>query len=390
MSHRIVIGDCRESLKREPDQSVQCVVTSPPYWGLRDYKLEPSVWGGEVECVQHKWGEEQEPKRRRHDSDIANSPKQQTQAASVSKEGGGNFCQSCGAWRGCLGLEPTPDLYVAHLVSIFREVKRVLRDDGTVWLVLGSSYMTTPRGSKPGDISTSSLTNPDRQDAVVPWSDYTARLKHKDLVPIPWMVGMALQMDGWYLRGDQIWAKGYSFHPTTAGSCMPESVTDRPTRGHEYLLLLSKNAKYYYDTEAVKEQGRYPAGTLAAKGSGTREGNRRGKRPDTRELRDPWNGYAVYSGTRNLRSVWLINPKPFKGSHFATFPSTLVEPCIKAGSGPGDLVLDPFAGSGTMALVADQLGRSSLSLEAQKRYVAIAVDRLEKADIVPAVEFADG
>jgi len=254
------------------------------------------------------------------------------------------------------------------------------------------------------------------------WSDYTTRLKHKDLVPIPWMVAMALQMDGWYLRGDQIWAKGYSFHPTTTGSCMPESVTDRPTRGHEYLFLLSKGPKYYYDHEAVKEVASCPPHA-----PGNKTMRRIGARAATDPAREPtriWGAgqYAQpYAGQatkpfeesgvqnasdvkrrivdgvrkgritgRNLRSVWLINPKPFKKAHFATFPSMLVEPCIKAGSRPGDLVLDPFAGSGTVALVADQLGRSSLSLEAQETYVAIAVDRLEKANIVPAVEFADG
>jgi len=355
MFHRLVVDDCRKALAKEPDQSVQCVVTSPPYWGLRDYKLEPSVWGGEVEC-EHEWGEEQEPKRRRHDSDIANSPKQQTQAASVTKEGGGNFCQSCGAWRGCLGLEPTPDLYVAHLVSIFREVKRVLRDDGTVWLNLGSSYARDERKGqhKPGDAGKQNYIiergggraasglrlrraracdsggTARTVSSEMAWSDYTTRLKHKDLVPIPWMVAMALQMDGWYLRGDQIWAKGYSFHPTTAGSCMPESVTDRPTRGHEFLFLLSKSAQYYYDADAVKERGISPAGTRAAKGSGTREGNRRQPPKQDRVGRrtytsfneryfspDNPNGYAIYSGTRNLRSVWLINPKPFKEAHFA-------------------------------------------------------------------------
>lgn len=345
----IVRGDARHLPLS--DQYVQCVVTSPPYWGLRDYKLEPLTW-----------------------------------------EDG---------WRGSLGLEPTPDLYVQHLVGIFREVRRVLKDDGTVWLNLGDSYCNAGSARQGEGLDGKRRGGADGPDGATGYKRKDPRhalgalgIKHKDLVGIPWMVAFALRADGWYLRSDIIWAKGYSFHPTTAGSCMPESVTDRPTRGHEYVFLLTKSAKYYYDAEAVKEQGIFPAGTRAAKGSGTREGNRRqppkqdalGKRTYTgfneRYFAPDADGYATYSGTRNLRSVWLINPKPFREAHFATFPPALVEPCVKAGSASYDqdpsrsVVLDPFGGAGTVGLVADRLRRFAVCLDPQPDYCQLARRRL--------------
>ena len=277
------------------DQSVQCVVTSPPYWGLRDY--------GQV---------------------------------------------------GQLGLEKTPEEYVEKMVTVFREVRRVLRDDGTCWLNIGDSYATaagqtnTVDPKSAGRVRRTELAQPNRRPLD--------GLKPKDLVGIPWRLAFALQADGWYLRSDTVWAKGLSFCPSYSGSVMPESVTGwrwerhqvgrgkdrrecpgcatcrandglvlrkgswRPTRSHEYLFLLTKTVTYFCDKEAVKEVGVWPAGTRAAKGSGTREGNRR---PEE---------YATYTGTRNLRSVWAIGTKPFKAAHFATFPPKLVEPCIKAGT----------------------------------------------------------
>lgn len=248
------------------DQTVQCVVTSPPYWQQRSYK------GGERE----------------------------------------------------IGQEVHCNLFVEAIIQVFGEIRRVLRDDGTVWLNLGDTAMKS----------------------------------------IPWRVAIALQDRGWILRSDIVWAKSYSFHPSTAGSCMPESVKNRPTRSHEYIFLLTKSEKYFYDHVAVKENGIYPAGTKAAKGSGKRQGNRRKAE------------YAVYSGKRNLRSVWCINPKPYKEAHFSTFPPALVEPCIKAGSRTGDLVLDPFGGSGTTAFVAGQLGRSCVSLDLNPDYLQLQRKRL--------------
>jgi DNA modification methylase len=294
-------GDLFDVLPTLPAQSVHCVVTSPPYWALRDYGV-----------------------------------------------------------AGQLGLEATPDEYVARMVQAFAEVHRVLRDDGTVWLNIGDSYQNAKgqahrvdpkqparrhlRGARPNDVSIEGL-------------------KPKDLVGIPWMLAFALRSAGWYLRAEIVWAKGVSFCDAYAGSVMPESVQDRPTRSHEQIFLLTKSPRYFYDAEAVREQGVYPAGTMAAKGSGEREGNRRGtrkkdedggrvgassrtqrggfqdrwdkshqKNAQREDGNHPWDGYAVYDGTRNLRTVWTITPKPFTEAHFATFPPDLVVPCIKAGT----------------------------------------------------------
>ncbi len=265
------------------DQSVQCVVTSPPYWGLRDY--------GQV---------------------------------------------------GQLGLEKTPEEYVEKMVTVFREIWRVLRDDGTCWVNMGDSYVAGQGGrqSAAGEMPSATLTikpNPRIRDDIdtASWAhrDATTKttpargttvLKPKDLAGIPWRLAFALQADGWYLRADIIWAKGLSFCDSYSGSVMPESVTDRPTKGHEYLFLLTKKAKYYYDNEAVKEVGAIASGTRAAKGSNVRS--------ELKDVNSRAPEYWDYTGTRNLRSVWAIGTKPFKAAHFATFPPKLVEPCIKAGT----------------------------------------------------------
>ena len=270
-THTILTGDTRTLLPTLESQSVQTVVTSPPYWGLRDYQVD-----------------------------------------------------------GQIGLETTPDAYVTALVDVFREAKRVLRDDGTVWLNLGDSYVSQPAGNSDATFSTKQTSNTGshirRSQSTI-----TTNLKPKNLIGIPWRVAFALQADGWYLRSDIVWAKGVSFCPSYSGSVMPESVRDRPTRAHEYLFLLSKSSKYYYDTEAGRE-----------------------------------------NGTRNLRSVWTIKTQPNPDAHFATFPMKLVEPCVKAGSRVNDLVLDPFAGSGTTGLVAMRLGRRFVGIELNPAYVTLA------------------
>ena len=250
------------------DGSIHTVITSPPYWRLRNYGTNPLIWGGDGSC-DHIWED------------------------SV-------FCVNCGAWMGELGLESTPELYVQHIVEIFCEIRRVLRHDGVVWLNIGDSYY--------GGKGRSSRRTDDKHSV----------LKPKDLCMIPYRVAIALQENGWWVRSDIVWAKGVSFRPDFSGSTMPESVNNRPTKSHEYVFLLSRSKDYYYDAEAVKEEGIYPAGTRAAKGSGEREGNRRG------------NEYAEYSGKRNLRSVWAINPKPYSEAHFAIFPPSLVEPMVLA------------------------------------------------------------
>jgi DNA modification methylase len=258
MSARVICADVLEGLAQLPDASVQTVVTSPPYWGLRDY-----------------------------------------------------------GQPGQLGLEPTPEAYVEHMVEVFREVRRVLRDDGTVWLNLGDSYaggggfspdapsnvngakQTTQRGAKPGGVPV------------------TTGLKPKDLVGIPWRVAFALQADGWYLRSDIIWSKS---------NPMPESVTDRPTKAHEYVFLLSKSARYYFDADAVREPAEHRAWQPGRENPitafpGSPQAYSNGK-----------SGYPTDPTGRNIRSVWTIAPEPFPGAHFATFPKKLVEPCVKAGT----------------------------------------------------------
>lgn len=285
-------GDLFDVLPTLESQSVHMVCTSPPYWALRDYGV-----------------------------------------------------------AGQLGLEATPEAYVARMVEAFAEVHRVLRDDGTLWLNIGDCYAWGGRGGNPDDAPfRKQATN---RGSLVAASPVPALCKPKDLVGIPWMLAFALRAWGWYLRAEIVWAKGVSFCDAYAGSVMPESVTDRPTRSHEQIFLLTKQRKYFYDAEAVRERGVYPAGTMAAKGSSEREGNRRGarkkdepgrvgasNRTQTGSFQDRWDqknvqredGYACYDGTRNMRTVWTISPKPFAEAHFATFPPDLVVPCIKAGT----------------------------------------------------------
>ena len=260
-------GDCLQQLATLPAASVQCCVTSPPYWGLRDYGTP-----------------------------------------------------------GQLGLEATPDEYVANMVVVFRAVRRVLRDDGTLWLNLGDSYNGTGGGQK-NDNSPKQLSNRGATTATNKEGNHVAGLKPKDLVGIPWRVAFALQADGWYLRQDIIWHKP---------NPMPESVTDRCTKAHEYIFLLTKSAKYFYDSEAVKERGAMVAGDSAGSSQrdtqethglgGGNSGINLAKQKLAAELQEK--GYS----TRNKRSVWTVTTKPFRGAHFATFPPDLIEPCILAGT----------------------------------------------------------
>jgi DNA modification methylase len=269
--------------------------------------------------------------------------------------------------RAEIGLEPTPDDFVAELVAVFREVRRVLRDDGTLWLNLGDSYASTVKGS--GGAGKSRL-GPNRDLQNIGHQKFEPRrfdmqgLKPKDLIGIPWRVAFALQADGWYLRSDIIWHKP---------NPMPESVTDRPTSAHEHVFLLSKSARYFYNAEAVKEAAKYP-------------GDNRALRTDTRKAVDPLcsdSGSRARTGTPtgetvNLRNVWTVATQPFSGAHFATFPPALIEPCIKAGSRPGDTVLDPFGGAGTTGLVAGRLQRSAILIELNSDYVAMAERRIAR------------
>lgn len=288
----IRVGDCRNVLKELPNNYFHTCVTSPPYWGLRDY---------------------------------------------------GN--------DGQLGLEKTPKEFVDNLVKVFREVKRVLRDDGTIWLNLGDSY------SSGGRTSTTNQTVRGDKDYGVTRPAVCKDIKPKDLVGIPWQVAFALQEDGWYLRQDIIWHKP---------NPMPESVTDRCTKAHEYIFLLSKSKNYYFDNESIKEQ---------ARDWGTRDRNS-GKYHNEGSGLQPHSGLEKSYENKNKRSVWTVTTKPYKEAHFATYPPDLIEPCILAGCPENGSVLDPFGGAGTTALVADRLNRNATIIELNKDYIDIADKRI--------------
>lgn len=308
MTVRILTGDCREVLKGLPDESVHCVVTSPPYWGLRDYGVD-----------------------------------------------------------GQIGLEGKPEEFVAALVECFRAIRRVLRPDGTLWLNLDDSYATDAKGVRGVDKSTLSGGGGYQATAHPPglqraWRTSEWKLKRKDLTGIPWRVALALQEDGWWLRCDVVWAKD---------SCMPERVFDRPTRAHEYLFLLSKSERYHYDADAVREEtaestkARLAQDVAAQAGSARVPGKTNGP---MRAVGEP--------DSRNMRSVWRINPGGFSEAHFATFPPELAERCIKAGCPQGGTVLDPFGGAGTVGLVADRLQRDAILIELNPEYAAMAERRI--------------
>jgi len=337
------------------------------------------VWGGNDDCW-HVWGDEQKPAGYRS-SENRNTDGLASEAIQRRDQWqGSNFCQLCGAWRGQLGLEPTPELYVEHLVDVFREVKRVLRDDGVLWLNLGDSYAGSNCGSNDYRETTGLGAKPtDRYKGQRPGTP--AGLKPKDLVGIPWRVALALQAAGWYLRSDVIWAKGLSFCESYAGSCMPESVTDRPTSAHEHLFLLAKAPRYYYDNEAVKEAavGKYDPDFVPKKRDWRTAGwptDASGKAQRTGNPVQATNPQAPASG-RNLRNVWAINPAGFPGAHYAVMPPALAEVCIKAGSAEGDTILDPFGGAGTTGLVADRLGRDAVLIELKADNCEMAEQRIK-------------
>jgi DNA modification methylase len=345
---------------------VQCVVTSPPYWGLRAYGTEPQIWGGDPNCP-HEWTDATY-QRRSNDNKGNGTCKQLTNEGSIARDVPveNAFCSRCGAWRGELGLEPTPEMFVEHIVQVFREVRRVMRPDATCWVNLGDSYATgagrvgnCPGGGQQGDNWKGAATSPNR----LPLEG----LKPKDLVGIPWRVAFALQADGWWLRSDIIWSKP---------NPMPESVTDRPTKAHEYLFLLAKSQRYYYDAEAIKEPQceatlrHAPRVAIGPKGVDPRGNNGKAS------------GATNDVGGRNKRSVWTVATQSFPEAHFATFPEALVEPCIKAGCPEDGIVLDPFAGSGTTLEVAQRLGRIGWGIELNAEYADIAARRLAQ-EVLP-------
>lgn len=315
MINTIIQGDSREKLKTIKSKSVRCCVTSPPYYGLRDYGVD-----------------------------------------------------------GQIGLEQSPEEFVQQMVDVFREVKRILTDDGTLWLNLGDSYAGSGKGfgatdhGKLGEHANDFLPKPNK---------ISNGLKPKDLIGIPWRVAFALQADGWYLRSDIIWHKP---------NCMPESVTDRPTKSHEYIFLLSKSERYYYDYESIKEyavdgDGKPPNGSRGVIGS-QNTGNR--NRDEEQSFPKPKVQYERIE-KRNKRTVWNVNTASYSEAHFATFPAKLIEPCILAGTKLNDIVLDQFFGAGTTGLVALQNGRNFIGVELNPEYIEIADRRL--SIIQPVINF---
>ena len=297
--NKIEFGDCREIMRGWPAGSAQTCVTSPPYFGLRDYGHE-----------------------------------------------------------GQIGLEATPDEYVAKMVEVFREVRRVLADDGTLWLNIGDSYASNPAS---GGAQSSRMTGGEHK-RTPPERKYQRPdgLKPKDLIGIPWMLAFALRADGWYLRQDIIWHKP---------NPMPESVRDRCTKAHEYIFLFSKQERYYFDSEAMREDA-----VKGAAGSSFNTG-----KTATHQLGRSSDVERVDDGKRNRRSVWTVATRPYKGAHFATYPPELIRPCILAGSRPGDAVLDPFMGSGTTAAVAIQYGRQYIGCELNPEYQILQRQRIAAA-----------
>lgn len=300
-------GETREILRSLPDRSVHVVVTSPPYYGLRDYEIEPSIWGGDPLCA-HRW-----------DGDSTSF-----------------FCAECRAWRGLLGLEPTPDLYVEHLIEVFREIRRVLRDDGTLWLNLGDCYNAAGRTGYGTQVGAKQGTNRASALGLDSARAYAPDLKPKDLIGIPWRVAFALQDDGWYLRRDLVWEKP---------NAMPESVKDRPSTVHEYIFILSKGERYYYDGYPIREPlaegsiARIKEKSFSIQSGGSKDydrsqgGHPRSTRRAIENFRDALEEKGLEIG-RNSRSVWSIPTEPEPAAHFAVFPREIPRRAIAAGSSP--------------------------------------------------------
>jgi len=356
--NKIYQGSALEVLKTLPDESINTCVTSPPYFGLRDYGT--AKWcGGDADC-DHSGAK----MKSRYDYSLDTSPIQDGSRTGTDAPRYKNECPDCGAKRidDQVGIEETPEAFVQSLVDIFREIRRVLKDDGTAWLNLGDTYYNF-RGY--GDYqSKQTIANHDGHVMNTPSGKRNSKLsnlKGKDLIGIPWMVAFALRADGWYLRQDIIWHKP---------NPMPESVTDRCTKAHEYIFLLSKNKKYYYDADAIRENigqvgirkgAKVPLSGVVGEGRNDRE---------TFMDNKTWDG-------RNKRSVWTVTTKPFKEAHFATFPEDLIEPCVLAGCPEGGVVLDPFIGSGTTAIVAMKHGRNYVGIDLNPSYIDIADKRMQ-------------
>jgi len=352
--------ECREGLKYLPDNSIDCCVTSPPYWNLRDYNLDTVLW---PEIEYSIFG----------------------------------FTINISEWTGCLGLEPTPEMFVGHIVLIFREVKRVLKPEGTLWLNFGDSYAANSKNRNIEQAQAkNTLQGRKNEEILIQQNKITSGLKSKDLVGIPWMVAFALRADGWYLRQDIIWHKP---------NPMPESVADRCTKSHKYIFLLSKSPKYYYNQDAIKEPASNNTHARQARAKNGAKSNPDDKKngirpPKCQKIPSGWDtgpgnhnkllgrygkiknnesfnsAMANIVDERNKRSVWTVSPKAFPEAHFATFPQMLIVDCIKAGCPENGTVLDTFMGAGTTAVVARKLNRNFIGFELNKKYIDIANKRL--------------
>lgn len=422
--YRIIQGNCLDVLRGLETESVDCCVTSSPYWGLRSYGTEPQVWGGDPACL-HDWTTVTKH-RSTGGPQVAQTKWRTCGSVAVAQQNTkSDFCRLCNAWKGELGLEPHPELFIEHLVLVFREVRRVLKPEGTLWANIGDCYATGAgkvgecpgggeqgsrwAGQHPGRMKQNGLaTNSGAAmgPMIQPNRMPIPGLKPKDLVMIPARLALALQGDGWWLRQDNIWAKR---------NCMPESVQDRCTTSHEHVFHFAKSEKYYYDAGAIMEPlttaegenypararitGRGDQGFAAARGrdrgkSGgfppswkgsrfdtnrklsihpniqKRSGNKERKydvetRPNNHQGTSiPWEGSA-----RNHRSVWFINTTPFPGAHFAVMPQELARTCILAGCPRGGVVLDPFGGAGTTLVTALENDRAAISIELNPKYV---------------------
>ena len=354
---KVYQGDCREMLKKIKDGTVDCCITSPPYYGLRDYGTGKWV-GGDPNCPHRRMS-------KRSDKTITGH-KQDELAGNVGDAIYKSVCPLCGAVRedNQIGLEETPEEYINNLVAVFREVKRALKDDGTLWVNIGDSY-AGGQGRWGGtdnisDMQANSKGSLTQIGISRKWEHET--IKHKDLIGIPWMLAFALRNDGWYLRQDIIWQKP---------NPMPESVKDRCTKSHEYIFLLSKKPHYYFDYEAIQEDAnsKYESRYNSEFNNGKEQlTDRPNAKPNTA-------GMHVYTGKRNKRDIWTVCIKPIRDAHFATFPEELIKPCILAGSRVGGCVLDPFFGSGTTGRVATELNRDYIGIELNPEYIEISKKR---------------
>ncbi len=366
--YRIITGDCIEGMKTLPDGCVQTCITSPPYFGLRDYGT--GSWeGGDIECDHIDTTAMAERLRQKKSMIAVGERMDGSTRTRIHDEQIGqgiqynHSCKKCGAKRvdSQIGQEDTVDGYVQKMTEVFREVRRILRDDGTLWLNLGDSYMSAKNCAPPPQTQGGQRGMP--SDFIPGNRKDQKGLKTKDLIGIPWRVAFALQADGWYLRQDIIWNKP---------NPMPESVEDRCTKAHEYIFLLSKKPKYYYDHEAIKEP---------ARNWGTRD--RTEMRNGTTDPKLKHHGLQgkewEENPLKNKRSVWTVNAKGYKGAHFAVYPENLIEPCVLAGCPKDGTVFDPFTGSGTTAVVALKNGRNYIGTELNPEYVKIAEERIKES-----------